>query len=64
MTWAIRKINQDGSLAWMAAFAFQSIQKSIVVDDSENYVYIGVYTNPLDVLRISSTTGALIDAQR
>ena len=61
----IRKINTDGSLAWMTALgSFNPIMKSITTDGVEENVYIGAMKNPLDVLSMSATTGAIVDAQR
>ena len=61
--WAIRKVNQDESLAWMAAISLNPIEKSLTVDILEQYVYVASYTSQLDVVRLLSTTGAIIDAQ-
>ena len=63
-SWAIRKINQDGSLAWMAALSFNPIIKSLIFDSSEQYVYVASFTNPVDVVRLSSSTGSIIDQRR
>ena len=64
INWAIRKISQDGSLEWTAAFSSDIIMKGLAVDSIEMYAYVGWYANPLDVIRLSATSGALIDAQR
>ena len=62
--WVIRKTNPDGSLAWMAAFSFLPILKSLYVDILEQHVYVAGYTNPLDVVRLGSGSGSIVDAQR
>ena len=62
--WAIRKVNPDGSLAWMASFSFPPILKSLSVDTSEQHVYVGNNNNPLDLVRLGTGTGAIVDAQR
>ena len=62
--WAIRKVNQDGSLAWMAALSFSPIIKSLTVDSSEQYVYVASYTNPIDVIKLDSSTGSIVDQRR
>ena len=56
-------MNQDESLAWMAAISLNPIEKSLTVDILEQYVYVASYTSQLDVVRLLSTTGAIIDAQ-
>ena len=62
--WAIRKVNSDGSFAWMASFSFPPIIKSLSIDTSEQHVYVASNANPLDVLRLGTDTGAIVDAQR
>ena len=61
---AIRKINLDGSLAWMAALSFWSIVKSLSVNTLEQHVYVASSSNPLDVVRLGAGTGVIVDAQR
>ena len=60
---AIRKINQDGSLAWMAALSLRLIKKSLAVDALELYAFVSYYYNPLIVVRLGATTGSIVDAQ-
>ena len=62
--WAIRKTNLDGSLAWMASLSFFLILKSLSVDTSEQHVYVAIYANPLDVVRLGAGTGVIVDTQR
>ena len=59
----IRKINANNTLEWMASFSFRPIEKSLFIDSIEQCLYIGSYTNPLNILRLSPSTGALLDAQ-
>ena len=61
--WAIRKTKPDGSLAWMAAFSFVAILKSLSVSTLEQTVYVASNTNPLNVVRLRADTGAIVDAQ-
>ena len=62
--WVIRKTNPDGSLAWMAVLSLIPIVKSLSVDALEQIVYVAGYTNPLDVVRLGTGTGSIVDAQR
>ena len=48
----------------MTAVSQEPIQKGLAVDANELYAFIGLYTNPLDVVRLQSTTGGIIDTQR
>ena len=61
--WVVRKINSDGSLAWIAALSFQQIIKSLSVDTLEQYVYVASRTSSLDVVRLGAGTGSIVDAQ-
>ena len=60
---AIRKINQDGSLAWMAALSFNPIMKSLAVDALELYAYVSYLNYPLIVVRLEASTGSIVDSQ-
>ena len=60
---AIRKINQDGSLAWMAVLSITPTHKSLAVDTLELYVYVSYANNPLIVVRLGASTGSIVDAQ-
>ena len=64
LNWAIRKTNPDGSLAWMAALSFQPTAKTLLVDTLEQHAYVWSYKNPLDVVRLGTGTGAIVDTQR
>ena len=48
----------------MASLLFWSLEKSLSVDTLEQIVYVGGATNPLDVVRLGTGTGAIVDAQR
>ena len=48
----------------MAGVSFLPTLKSLTLDNSEQYVYFGSNSNPLDVVRLSATTGSIVDAQR
>ena len=60
---AIRKINQDGSLAWMAALSLTPNQKSLAVDALEQNVYVNYSNYPLIIVRLEASTGSIVDAQ-
>ena len=49
----------------MAALSFQPPVKGLSVDTLEQHVYVAAYsTNPLDIVRLGTGTGAIVDAQR
>ena len=61
---AVRKLNSDGTLAWMAAFLIAPAQKGLAVDSSEQYVYVACDTSPMNVIRMSSSTGTIVDVKK
>ena len=61
---ALRKINPDNSLAWVTSISFDPLMKSLTIDSTEKHVYFGSLTNPLDVCRLSTDTGIVVDSQR
>ena len=61
---AVRKENQDGSSAWMAAFSSRPLMKSLSVTPNEQHVLFGWDVYPLDILRLSTNDGAIVDSQR
>ena len=46
---AIRKINTDGSQAWMASFAVHPLPKSMSIDFSEQNVYFACMSSLITV---------------
>ena len=62
-TTAIRKINSDDSLAWMAAVTFQPMYKTLSIDSTEQNIYFAQYNNPILVVQLLSTTGAIVSAR-
>ena len=62
--WALKRVDSDGSQRWIAAISFDPIMKSLSIDQNEQYIYLGGSTSPLDVIRFSTDTGSIVDAQR
>ena len=60
----IRKVNSADTVAWMAAVVFWPIIKSVVVSANEQYVFFGSASTPLNVIRLSATSGVIIDQQQ
>ena len=60
---AVRKINSSYSLVWMAAIHFRPWMKSITIDVNEHHIYFANRANQLIVWRLSTTDGAIVDAQ-
>ena len=61
---AIRKVYSNGLFLWMTALNFHPNMKSLAVDSLEQFVFISSYTSPLDVVRLATNTGSIVDAQR
>ena len=47
----------------MTALLLQPLAKSLAVDALDQYVYVASSSNPLNVIRLNSNTGAIVDAQ-
>ena len=60
----LRKINSDGSLAWLVILPFEPIAKGLALDADEQHLFAGSYTNILDVARLGTSTGSIVDIQR
>lgn len=56
----IRRVNADGTQNWLVSFAFESIIKSLSIDSTEQNVYFWSRTNPIVVLRLSASNGAIV----
>ena len=59
---AIKKIKQDDTLDWLASFQNRFWFESPVIDSNEEYLYFITGSIPFDVLRINTTSGALVSA--
>ena len=57
---AVRKVDTSGSQTWIASFAFYSTAKSLSVDSAEQCVYLAIVTNPIMVLRLATSNGAIV----
>ena len=55
------KVDQSGSMIWIASFPFDPIIKSLSVDTTEEYVYFAGWVNQLSVLRLSTQNGGIIN---
>ena len=60
----VRKVNQDGTLAWIASVSIDCKQKSLTVDNAESYLYFAVGNSNLIAIRLSSSTGSIIDQRK
>ena len=61
---AVRRVNPDESLVWLASIDFDPLLKSFSLDFNEQNVYFGRFSNPLSVVRLLASTGAIVDAQK
>ena len=61
----VRKINPDDSVAWMTAIGpLGPSLDGFRFDSNESKVYFSSYTNPLNVWRLQTSDGSIIDVQR
>ena len=58
---AVRKVNADGSQAWMAALGFSPILKSMTVDTAEQNVYFASGGNPIAVVWLATSNGSIVN---
>ena len=56
---AVRKVNADGSQAWMAALGFSPLLKSMTVDLAEQNVYFASGGNPIVVVWLATSNGSI-----
>ena len=56
----VRKVNVSGSQTWVASFAFSPITKSLTVDATEQSVYFASFENPVVVIKLAASTGAIV----
>ena len=59
----VRKVNSDDSDAWMTWLLFDPIQNSLAVDSTETLVYVGSNNNPLEVISLQASNGAVSTVQ-
>ena len=56
----VRRVLSDFSNSWIASFLNSPLPKSLKVDSSETNIYVAAKTNPIDILKLDATTGAII----
>ena len=61
---AIRKLNISGDIMWMTVVSIKAIQKSLAIDANEQNVYFASKINPMDILKLQTSTGAIIESKR
>ena len=59
----VRKYNTDDTLSWMAALLIHVSIRGVVIDSSEQNVYIATNNNPFIVIRLRTSDGVIVDAQ-
>ena len=59
----IRRIGTDGTLKWMAAIIFGSYGKRMVVDSTEQNLYVWDVGSPLHVVKLQTSDGTIVDAR-
>ena len=57
-TGVVRKESMDGNQAWLSAYSGKPSSSSLAISADENYVYYSVYTSPVPVIQINSSTGS------
>ena len=58
-----RRINLDGTLAWMAAYSFTPDGNSLSIDSQEQNLYLISQTSPTVVVKLQALDGVFSSAQ-
>ena len=59
----VRKVFPDGIVAWITdSYPFESTVKSLAFDSLEKYIYFATWSNPVNVLRLLTSTGSFDSA--
>ena len=58
---AVRKVNPDKSLAWIASVSNVCMKRTFTVDNVESYLYFALASSSLIVIRLLSSTGSISD---
>ena len=58
----IRRIGTDGTLQWMAAIIFGSYGKRMVIDSTEQNLYVWDVGSPLNIVKFQTSDGTIVDA--
>ena len=53
----------DSSVAWTTAYSGMPAVKSLAVDSSDQYIYVGKYENPFVVIQLNTIDGSFASAQ-
>ena len=57
----IRRIGTDDTFKWMAAIHNGGTGKKMVIDSTEQNLYIWIVGNPLDVVKFQTSDGVIVD---
>ena len=60
---AIRRVGTDDTLQWMAGLTFGGYGKRMVIDSSEQNLYMWNVGNPLSVMKFQTSDGVIIDSR-
>ena len=60
----VRKVQTDTSISWIASFQNSPWSKTLKIDLNESNIFVATSTSPIDVLKLSSSTGEFLSANR
>ena len=59
---AILKFNSDETVKWQTVLSLNPTLNSMAIDNGEQNIYIAVSQIPTNIVRLSITTGAIVDS--
>ena len=59
---SIVKISTTNNILWQASYSFNSAFKNLSVDSVEQYIYFASFSNPVTIIKLDSTNGAVVSA--
>ena len=60
----VRKLSPERKELWITAVGFRPLIKTLSIDANEQHLLFASYSNPLNVWRLSTSTGAIVGSQK
>ena len=56
----MRKTDELNNLLWYSSYGTMPNTKSLTIDPNEEFIYYSLFDDPLDILKLSTSSGELI----
>ena len=60
----VRKVSLERKELWITAIGFRPLIKTLSIDTNEQHLLFASFSNPLNVFRLSTSTGAIVGSQK